>query len=274
MIVVDVGANKGELSKFLLEKTQGIFVYAIEPNYMLCSESLTKIHIQNPQNFTYLPIAISRTKGRAKLFAPEVLGGQVGSLLQINTSGAWHPSVSTSLLTATNNSFLEVDTCTVAEITETLNIHFIDFLKIDTQGTDLDILEDFLSKCDVKVAAVEVEINPDQSLSHYQHSNNDIWRLFGILQFFGFRIMRMMPVSADCREFNIFIAKSNSDFDHVDQWLNFRSMPVFSRYWEVLGIGDKSQDLGHLQRSIFKKVRSALRHPRQSFKSVIIKLSA
>ena len=274
MIVIDIGANKGELSSFLLETIDHVMVYAVEPNFLLCSKSLNQISLNHPKDFIYLPIALSRTNGRAKLFAPQVLDGQVGSLLQVNTSGVWHPEVSKNLSNNETSQFIDIETWTVAKLIESQKLRKIDFIKIDTQGTDLDILEDFLSICDVKVAAVEVEVNPDQALSHYSDSHNDISRMFEILDRYGYKVMRMFPVSSDCQEFNVFIAKSSSDFLLMNELLNFSSMPVFSRYWEVLGIGDRKIGVSKLQKSILKKIFSALMHPRQSYKSMLIKLSS
>lgn len=274
MIVFDVGANKGELSNFLLEKFDDMYVYAIEPNSMLCSDSLTRISRIFPNRFFYLPLALSRNNGRAKLFAPEVLNGQIGSLLHINKSAPWASEITSNLAKGDISKFIEVETRTVARMISSLKLKQIDFLKIDTQGTDLDILEDFFDACEVTVAAVEIEVISDQSLSHYANSRNDILRLFELLRKFQFKVIRMFPVSGDCNEFNVFLAKSVSDYNSIHNLLDFSSLPVFSRYWEVLGIGDKSIGTSRLQKSILKKALVALRHPRKSYRSMLIKLSS
>jgi FkbM family methyltransferase len=274
MIVVDVGANKGELSSFLLAHTNNLHVFAFEPNSTTCSESLNLISELYPSNFSYIPKAVSRTNGSAKLFAPQVMEGQIASLLEINTRGAWQKEVADKLIGEKTIQFTEVETCTVELFAKNFGVHNIDFIKIDTQGTDLDILEDFLRCCDLKVAAIEIEINSDMELSHYLESKNDIHRLMTLLDFYQYKIIRMMPASADCREFNVFISKSLEYYNEVDSVLNFSSMPVFSRFWEVLGIGDKNTDIYKLQKSIFLKVISAVSHPLQSYRSVLIKLSS
>lgn len=274
MIVVDVGANKGELSKFLLERIENVTIYAIEPNFLLFSESLNKIQTDFPENFTYLSRAISKNSGHAKLFAPEILDGQVGSLLPLNNIGSWGPEAFKNLSESDTSRYIDIETSTAGEIVSFLNLSHVDFLKIDTQGTDLDILEDFLSICDIKVAAVEVEVAPDQSLTHYKNSDNALMRLFKILQDHKYEIIRMMPVSGDCSEYNVFVAKSFSDFQHIDENLIFSSMPVFSRYWKVLGIGARDKEVRQLQVSLLKKIFTALMHPKQSYKSMLIKLSS
>ena len=274
MIVIDVGANKGDLSAYLLSQKENFRVFALEPNSLECAESLNSISELYPSNFIYIPKAISRTNGVAKLFAPQVLDGQVGSLLEINSGGAWHSDVSEKFAGDKRIQFMEVETCTVENFSRIYDVHSIDFLKIDTQGTDLDILEDFLKCCNVKVAVVEIEINSDIGLSHYLGSKNDIHRLVSLLDLYHYRIIRMMPGSADCREYNVFISKSLDDYAEVDNLMNFSLIPVFSRFWEVLGIGDRNTNMYTLQKSLFSKIKSAFSHPLQSYRSVLIKLSS
>lgn len=274
MIVVDVGANKGELSKFLLERNKDVTIYAIEPNFLLFSESLNKIQSDFPENFTYLSRAISKNNGHAKLFAPEILGGHVGSLLPLNNFGSWGPESLKNLPESDTSHYIDVETSTAGEIVKILSLSQIDFLKIDTQGTDLDILEDFLAVCDIKVAAVEVEVSSIQSLTHYKDSDNGLMRLMKILQNHNYEIMRMMPVSGDCSEYNVFVAKTILDFESINKKLIFSAMPVFSRYWKVLGIGARDKEIRQLQVSLSKKILASLMHPKQSYRSMLIKLSS
>lgn len=274
MIVIDVGANKGDLSGYLLSHKENLHIFALEPNSLECAESLNSISKLYPSNFVFIPKAISRTNGVSKLFAPQVLDGQVASLLKLNMGGAWHRDVSEKFAGDKGIQFIEVETCTVENFSEVYGVRDIDFIKIDTQGTDLDILEDFLRHCNVKVAVDEIEINSDIGMSHYLGSKNDIHRLMSILDLYQYRIIRMMPGSTDCREYNVFISKSLEDYTEVDNILNFSLIPVFSRFWEVLGIGDRNTNIYALQKSLFSKIKSAFSHPLQSYRSVLIKLSS
>ena len=274
MIVIDVGANKGDFSGYLLSQNENLRIFAFEPNTRECDESLNSISERYPSNFTYIPKAIARANGIAKLFAPQVLDGQVGSLLEINRNGAWHIGLREKIAEEKGDEFIEVETCTVEDFSKLYEVQNIDFVKIDTQGTDLDILEDFLRRCNVKVAVVEIEINSDIRLSHYLDSKNDIDRLMNILDVHHYKIIRMMPGSADCREYNVFLSKSLEDYAEVDNIINFKLIPVFSRFWEVLGIGDRNTNMYNLQKSLFLKIISAFAHPVQSYRSVLIKLSS
>jgi FkbM family methyltransferase len=274
MKIVDVGANKGDFSVHALARSKENVVYAIEPNLPECAEILQNLQDKHPDNFIFFPKALSKISGTANLYSPDVMGGQIASLLRVNQSGAWNPTVTDRIALEKKVESIEVETSTVAEFLDSSGLIEIDFLKIDVQGSDLDILEDFLKLARVNVAAIEIEISSIPELRHYQDSTNDIQRLVEILNQFDFKVIRMMPGSGDCREYNVFVAKSFESFQAVNAGLDFSSSPVFARYWEVLGVGEKSTDLLGLQKSIFYKLKTGIFHPIQSYRSALIKLTS
>lgn len=274
MNIVDVGANKGDFSLHALLSSERNRVYAIEPNLPECGEILQKLVEKYPNNFIFFPKALSNSSGTARLYSPDVMEGQVASLLQVNQEGAWNPTITSRIISESKVDSIEVETSTVFDFLESSGLREIDFLKIDTQGSDLAILESFLEHVNVKVAAIEIEISSIPELSHYQNSINDIQRLVDILNRFDLKIMRMMPGSGDCREYNVFVAKNLENYVALNEALNFSASPVFARYWEVLGVGEKSTDLLGLQKSMFHKLKTGIFHPVQSYRSALIKLTS
>lgn len=275
MIVVDIGANVGDLGKDLVTKSQDIKYLAIEPNQIICGPSLESLKRKYPESFDYRIVAVSDKDGEGVLHSPRSLNGQVGSLLKINQSGDWQENVRSSFNVPAGESAIVVSTVSVPTLIKDHAIARIDFLKIDTQGTDLQILEGFLKSCDVRVAVVEIEVTANAEDSHYEGSKNSMSNFFALVDFHGFKVVRMMPASGDCTEYNVFIAKTYSDFAQVDAHLDFRSLRIFSRFWTVLGIGNqmgpRQTDL-HL--SLLKKLFGSFRHPVSSYKSLVIKLTS
>ena len=275
MIVVDIGANVGDLGKDLVTKFQGIKYLAIEPNQIICGPSLEGLKRKYPESFDYRLVAVSDKDGEGVLHSPRSLNGQVGSLLKINQTGDWQENVRSSFNEPADESSIVVSTVSVSTLINDHQITRIDFLKIDTQGTDLRILEDFLKNCDVRVAVVEIEVTANAEDSHYVGSENSMSNFFALVDFHGFNVVRMMPASGDCTEYNVFIAKTYSDFAQVDAHLDFKSLRIFSRFWTVLGIGNqmgpRQTDL-HL--SLLKKLFGSFRHPASSYKSLVIKLTS
>jgi FkbM family methyltransferase len=275
VIVVDVGANDGSLSEALLCNAQVTRVVAIEPNSWECSEKLEIIKQTFPGRVEVVYAAIARENGQSSFFNADSMNGQVGSLLEINPSGNWSATFDDLSHVSQISSVRTVKTISVGSLCSELGLHAIDFLKIDTQGTDIEILDYFLAHIPVRVAVVEVEATEIPGEQHYKDSDNSLRRLVLILNNYGYKIYRMKPVSGDCTEYNVFIAKTDSDFQHVSHLLDFEKLPTFIRFWNVLGIGGKRDiSVSNLQKNLVIKLLSAILHPRQSYRSFLIKLTS
>ena len=252
MIVVDIGANDGALGQFILEKQCEFYVYSVEPNSISCGEILSNLQNKFRGHFKYIPAAIDLETGRGKLFAFNIMNSQLASLRQVNNSAPWG----------------------VPDFITQEKINLIDFLKIDSQGTDLEILERFLVNADVKVAAVEVEISFDINNLHYRDSQNNIERMLQIISTYGYHIYKMVPAGSDCNEYNAFIAKTYEDYLRVDSILHFEELPPFERFWAVMGMGGaRSSSIMELQNQLFRKLISAFKHPLNSYRSLLLKIT-
>ncbi len=275
MLVVDIGANIGDLGKDLVRKDFELKYLAVEPNHLICGPALDQLQQNYPESITYRIAAVADRDGEGILYSPRSLNGQVGSLLRINESGDWQDSVKSRFNPPTFQDSIQVETISVPTLLGEHNISRIDFLKIDTQGTDLQILGDFLANCEVRVAVVEIEVTSNPENSHYLQSKNSMSSFFKLINKYGFEVVRLMPASGDCTEFNVFIAKSYSDYASVNKELDFQSLRIFSRFWTVLGIGKQNSSLeksNHL--SLFRKLLSSLKHPMSSYRSLVIKLTS
>jgi FkbM family methyltransferase len=275
MIVVDVGANKGDLALDICPKRSDLIFYGIEPNHILFEKPLKALEKAFQGVFNYLPFALADFSGTSKLYASQYMAGQIGSLLKINESNSWPDDVFSSFSDKNLSESIDVNVIEVSKFLYDYRITDIDFLKIDAQGMDLLILNEFLMHANVKVVAVEVEIIPFGVNSHYKNSRNSFLDLLELMQRFKYEIIRIMPANSDCNEYNVFLAKSYADYRHVDLILEFKNLAIFSRFWKVLGVGNDSQvDIGKLQSQLARKFISSFFHPISSYKSLLIKLTS
>ena len=275
MLVVDIGANNGDLGKDLVTKDIDINYFGVEPNHLICIASLDKLKRDYPSSFDYRLAAVSEQDGEGILHSPLTLNGQVGSLLKINQSGDWQESVRSKFNLENIEDSIIVETISVPTLVREHNLRRIDFLKIDTQGTDLQILDSFLANCEVRVAVVEIEVTSNLEESHYLESHNSIVNFLNLINAYGYEVIRMMPASGDCTEFNIFIAKSSADYFEVNRVLDFKNLRIFSRFWTVLGIGNQmgSKEVG-MNLSLLRKLVGSIKHPISSYNSLVIKLTS
>jgi FkbM family methyltransferase len=128
---IDVGAHEGELTFPFAAADSSLLVYAFEPNLHAASRIMGRL-----RNYVVLPIAVAERDGSAQL--------------QVN---AYEPS--SSLLPAdeagvkswiTEQEFKVVDTVTVPTMRldtfmNQAGIDFVDYLKVDAQGLDLEVVK-------------------------------------------------------------------------------------------------------------------------------------
>jgi FkbM family methyltransferase len=275
MITIDIGAHRGFFSRYVLESVSDSRVIAVEPNYVTCLEDLRMIKECYGPRFEFIMAAIAAEDGQAKLSAPNILDGQIASLLPINKQGLWRQEVKSLLISSQGHNEMLVETVTVENFLSRFEISAVDLLKIDTQGMDCFILESFLKFSAVKVVVLEVDSSSFASSSHYEDSQNSIILLCEILSKYDFGIIRIMPTSSDCTELNVICAKSMQDYEEIDSILKLQFSPVLARFWNVLGIGEQpSRSISQMHGSLVKKGLTSLLHPRQSYFSLLRKLTS
>lgn len=274
MFVVDVGANIGEFAKHTLESCGEALVYAIEPNIPTCSNSLDKLSEEYDKRLRIGYFAIGINSGKAKLFGSNIMNGQLGSLLNFNKDSKGWVQHQNHLHLESNQNELEVDVLSSADFIKKEKINKIDFLKIDTQGTDLDILKSLLDCTEVISGVVEVEVGLPIDYSRYIQSENDINHLFRILSSKNLFITKILPNNSSCDEINVFFASNQEVFESISSKLELSTNPIFAKYWKIYGVGlTKSETDKVLMLSLLRKFKQSLKHPIQSFRSLLVKLT-
>ncbi len=110
----------------------------------------------------HIPLALGETVGEATLYVTQ--DPMCSSLYQPNEPYAARFSGLSELM---NESFsIEVDITTLDQVCQTEGIHEIDFLQVDVQGADLQVLKGASQTLDRTILAVQIEVE----FSHlYRH---------------------------------------------------------------------------------------------------------
>jgi len=132
-IIFDVGAHNGSsVDRFLrlFEKSQ---IFAFEPNIELCAQIKAKfkdgnIHVSNK--------VLGKQKGNVEFNVHNSSTGS-SSLLDFNPDLSF---ASRRNLTRTNVDKIQVEMTTLDDEVNSRELEKIDYLKIDTQGTELEVL--------------------------------------------------------------------------------------------------------------------------------------
>lgn len=168
LTIVDIGANVGFFSVFMLFRHPKAKVYAFEPM---------------PYNFSVL----EEYKKEAKLSNLFPVNKAVaGSLEKLSLNYADSSSFTTMASIFKNKGkahSLEVDTTTLEQIVQEQALPYIDFIKIDCEGSEYGILYKNSAALFQKINAMCIETHPGQK------ENENITSLAAFLQEQGYHII-------------------------------------------------------------------------------------
>jgi FkbM family methyltransferase len=156
-VVVDIGANIGVFTLFAAYRTQNT-VYAFEPFPVNLDFLNRNIHTNGLPNVTTQCVAVSDKIGSAKLFLAEISEGHL--LFNHNIKGKLE-------------KYMEVPSVTLQCIMDNNNLQYVDFLKLDCEGSEGSILISTPSEYLKRIRKIAMEFHDNVS----QLKHDDIQRL-------------------------------------------------------------------------------------------------
>lgn len=173
-VIMDVGANIGNWSKAILKKKPKATVFQIEPQEG-CQQAISALNLPNS---TLLPIALGSKEGTAILYSPSKTSG-IASFHARNDS-RWKDL---------QYNKAEVEVTTLTALMRTLRIDFVDFMKMDIEGHELDALKGAESVLqEKKLGALSFEFGPGNV-----NSRTMFISFYELLSEYGFEILRIRP---------------------------------------------------------------------------------
>lgn len=179
-IVFDVGANKGQWSKYALELRPRITLYAFEPIAPIFAklQSTLKRH-SNALTFNF---AFSNQAGTKTLFFYDK-NQDVTEL-----SGLYYRPILDDLI-GEKPKQVAIQTDTIDSFCQRHDIHMIDFLKIDTEGSELDILLGAYNLlCQKQIKTIQFEYG-----GAYLDSQSTLKQVYDLLSELHYAVYRIIP---------------------------------------------------------------------------------
>jgi FkbM family methyltransferase len=126
-VILDVGANVGDWSKYFLQAIPTAKIYIVEP----VEECQKEIRALNLPNTTLIPSAVGKQKGVGLLHTPSKTAGIASLFARRDT-----------FCQEQNADFhtLSINITTIDDIVAEHSIEFIDFLKMDIEGNEYNAL--------------------------------------------------------------------------------------------------------------------------------------
>ena len=197
-IFFDVGANDGRDSIHIANDPNWL-VYGFEPTPYLINK--IKGQIKNKPNYTLIEKAVSNFIGTSQFNIAGQRDWGCSSLLEFSDKSRteW-PGRTDFKVTET----IQVDVITLEKFIEENQISTIDFLHIDTQGSDLNVLKGLGSYIDIVKAGVLEAANKPDILYFNQNTKEDC---VNFLQEKGFTIKNIRNNDPYSNEINIEFGK-------------------------------------------------------------------
>jgi FkbM family methyltransferase len=179
-IKIEVGANKGTETKELA--SDGSIVYAFEPTYELLIEYLWPLSYEN-KNIRILPFAVDSENAFKQFNVAGHWDWGCSSLYEFsdNLDEEWPGRVDFSKTHSYN-----VPTITLYDFCELYKIETIDFLHIDAQGNDFNVLKSLKDKISIVKEGV---IEASKNVELYKNTNNKVDSIKEYLKLNGFEII-------------------------------------------------------------------------------------
>jgi len=232
-LIIDVGANIGDFSVEIAERNKNLLVLSVEPNEKIFSVLQQRIEKEKIKNIVPIKIAL----------------GNINENRTFNICSSGDCGVS-SLLDFNNNNLEKNDywkTRTDLSFTEKVNVKVdrldnilkdfpleipIKFIKIDTQGYDLQVLEglgNLISR--VEMGCIEVFTTKNNAL--YENSNCDILSALKYLEGKRLVVQKIKPNDPANNESNIFFSKESLDLHNHEEEINIKNMLGYDDkdYW-------------------------------------------
>jgi FkbM family methyltransferase len=201
-ILFDVGANNGSTSVYHWLGDTNNLIYGFEPTPEMCAQIESKI--EGHDNYILTKKAVSDFNGKATFNVAGTVDWGCSSLLEFsdksqtewpNKNTAWDFQVTHQI---------EVDVIRLDTFIEENNITVIDYLHVDTQGSDLKVLKGLGKYIDIVVSGVvEAATKPD--ILYYNQCTKE--ECIKFLEDNGFKIVNVQSNDDQGNEVNIFFSR-------------------------------------------------------------------
>jgi FkbM family methyltransferase len=145
-VVVDVGANVGAFSIFAARWADRVFAFEPEPSNFACLRR--NIELNNRRSITALNMAVTNTTG----------------VQQFRVAKEQH-SGSHSFFLEDYDEIMDVETVCLADLMERERLETIDFLKLDCEGMEIDIINGLSVAMSRRIRRIALEFHEMTAVS-------------------------------------------------------------------------------------------------------------
>jgi FkbM family methyltransferase len=232
-MIIDIGANFGEFCIEIAKRNSNQLVIAIEPIPELCSKINTMIEMDNISNLKVLQYAVDTTERVDCLNVAAHNDWGVSSLLKFDESKIKEDEYWQTRTDMYFDKRIEVHVKTLESILDELSINEnIDFIKIDAQGLDFNVLQS-AGKYINSINAGMIEVSVSTKFGLYQNENYDLRIILNWLEDNYFESYALKPNDPASNEFNLYFYRKGINFFELESSIHLKNLNLYDGkfYW-------------------------------------------
>lgn len=241
--VLDVGANIGSFGLELSRRNPLISVHLIEPVPELAEELRRECSLSGLSNTLVHEMALGIIDGDAELHISTLGDRGTTSLLPFDDVKIASNSYWSQRLDLSHEASVRVPTFRLCTFMERQGIDHVDFIKIDVQGLDLDVLasaEGYMGA----IYAGMMEVPTTEMNALYVGERQNLRMALNFLEENGFSVMAIKPNDPACNEVNIFFSREPQAWEANAATLGLNGLSAFDgkHYWHAHSSSSKYAD--------------------------------
>ncbi|OBT15793.1 hypothetical protein A9266_20995 [Vibrio tasmaniensis] len=234
MFIIDIGANHGEFALEIAKRNRSHHIVAIEPVGVLGLRIKEKARCNTIDNIEVIECAIDEIERVATLNMSTHSDWGVSSLLNFDEE-----KLKDEYWKTRDDMYfdeqIEVPVRRLSTLCEELEVsqeRRIDFIKIDAQGLDLQVLMsagEYIQFIDAGM----LEVSANTSLGLYKDEAYNMQSVLNWLDCNGFSVYYIKPNDPASNEFNIYFIRKGNDYLKLEEQLSLRGVNIYDGkfYW-------------------------------------------
>ena len=232
-MIIDIGANIGGFAIEVAKRNPSIDVLAVEPINELINTIKSIKHRYDLDNLLLEEAAINLEEGTTELNVSSHHDRGITSLLKFNQSNINSDIYWSDRADLFFDSKQVVKVRKLSSILEYYKPECIEFIKIDAQGVDLNVLKSLDGYLKILEAGV-IEVTAARHLSLYHEDVSDIFEVANYLHQNDFYIYAVKPNDHASNELNLFFCRNGISYKEKEEYLKLKGINLYDgNFWHI-----------------------------------------
>ena len=231
-MIIDIGANIGEFSLEMAKRNPKLTIIAVEPIPYLVEKTKQVAALMKLDNIEIYECAIDNREHETSFNLAAHHDNGVSSLLDFNVQNIQADEYWKDREDLFFNKKISVQVKTLESLLKNLPQENIEFIKVDAQGVDLNVLKSagkYIPR--IQAGMLEVSLNSYNSL--YEGDSSFLYESLSWLSENDFTPYALKPNDPASNEFNLYFCRKGVDFQSVEQRLKLRNCHLYDgkNFW-------------------------------------------